>query len=110
MQSDTYLERYRSGEYEQVWSELVALGDGIRDATLYSDASAVAAELMGRVKANIETVIARLRTLNYRFAHPANLYSPPAPDVPERMAKTEHLAVRFRSRCGHGMRSWVVST
>jgi hypothetical protein len=44
----SYLERYLTGEHEQVWAELVALGAAVRDEPLYSDALAVARETMRR--------------------------------------------------------------
>jgi hypothetical protein len=45
-----YLERYRNGEYEQVWDELRALGPAVRDEPHYSQAREVAAETMRRVR------------------------------------------------------------
>jgi hypothetical protein len=40
----TYLERYRNGEREQVWAELLALGAQVREEPLFSDALAIARE------------------------------------------------------------------
>jgi hypothetical protein len=40
--SRTFLERYLTGEYEQVWAELEALGEAVREEPLYSDALTVA--------------------------------------------------------------------
>lgn len=62
-----YLERYRNGEYEQVWSELQALGPAVRQEPYYSQASEVAAETMRRVRRNCERIVARLRSLGYAF-------------------------------------------
>jgi len=53
----TYLERYLNGEYEQVWSELIALGEQVRQEPIYSDAYAVAEEAMRRVRVNIELLV-----------------------------------------------------
>ena len=39
-----WLERYQQGECEQVWREMLALGDAIRQEPHYSDARAVAYE------------------------------------------------------------------
>jgi hypothetical protein len=64
-----YLERYLSGEHEQVWAELVALGDAVRVEPLYSDALAVARETMRRVRWNIETLIPRLTAAGYQFGY-----------------------------------------
>lgn len=56
----TYLERYVSGEYEQVWDELVTLGAAVRQDPVYTDALAVARETMRRARANIDRLIPRL--------------------------------------------------
>ena len=62
-----YLERYRNGEYEQVWSDLQALGAAVREEPHYSEAHAVAAETMRRVRWNCELLVSRLRALGYVF-------------------------------------------
>lgn len=62
-----YLERYLSGEYESVWAELQALGPTVRDEPHFSQASAVAAETMGRVRRDCEMIVSRLRALGYIF-------------------------------------------
>jgi hypothetical protein len=62
-----YLERYRNGEYEQVWDELRALGPAVRDEPHYSQAREVAAETMRRVRRNCELLVTRLRSLGYIF-------------------------------------------
>ncbi|MBD2003038.1 MULTISPECIES: hypothetical protein [Cyanophyceae] len=53
----TFLERYKSGEYEQVWDELLARGSSIRNEPLLEDALAVARETMARTRTNIEILI-----------------------------------------------------
>jgi hypothetical protein len=65
----TYLERYLSGEFEQVWAELEALGEAVRDEPLYSDALAVARETMRRVRQNLEMLIPRLVAGGYQFGY-----------------------------------------
>ena len=62
-----YLERYRLGEYEQVWDELQALGQAVREEPHYSQAREVAAETMRRVRRNCERIISRLTSLGYVF-------------------------------------------
>ncbi len=62
-----YLERYRSGEYEQVWNDLQALGAAVRQEPHYSDAKEVAAETMRRVRRNCERLVSRLRSAGYIF-------------------------------------------
>jgi hypothetical protein len=68
----TYLERYQefaSAGYgnSRIWAELTSLGADIRQEPLYSDARAVARETMTRARHNVETLIGRLNTLEYRF-------------------------------------------
>src|SRR5579859_7270575 len=65
----SYLERYLQGECIQVWAELVALGEHVREEPVYADAWAVACETMRRVRQNIEGVIPRLRARGYVFVH-----------------------------------------
>jgi hypothetical protein len=62
-----HLERYRNGEYEQVWNDLQALGSTVRREPHYSQAQEVAAETMRRVRRNCERIISQLRTLGYVF-------------------------------------------
>jgi hypothetical protein len=62
-----FFERYSTGECEKVWAELVALGPAVREDPYAADALAVACETMERVEANVRTVTARLRKLNYEF-------------------------------------------
>lgn len=97
---ESYLERYISGEHEQVWAELQALGAAVREEPLYTDALAVARETMRRVRHNIETLIPRLEALGYTFGYGWALgrdfpnyvmavYTPPAPNVTETIAEIE---------------------
>jgi hypothetical protein len=62
-----YLERYLAGEYEQVWSELQALGPSVRQKPYLAEAHKVAAETMRRVRRNCERIVARLRASDYQF-------------------------------------------
>jgi len=63
----SYLERYRDGEFEQVWDELRALGSAVREEPHYTQAREVAAETMDRVRRNCELIVARLQYLGYVF-------------------------------------------
>jgi hypothetical protein len=65
--TSSYLERYRNGEHEQVYNELVGLGEAIRTEPLYGEAQAVAQEMMSRAQHNVTLLIERLRSLNYQF-------------------------------------------
>ncbi len=62
-----YLERYHHSEYEQVWSDLQALGATVRQEPHYSLACEVAAETMRRVRRNCELLVSRLRAAGYVF-------------------------------------------
>lgn len=82
-----YLERYRNGEYEQVWSDLQTLGPTIRQEPYYSQAQEVAVETMSRVRRNCEQLVVRLRTLGFIFgtfpdgslrSYPTQPLSPPS--------------------------------
>lgn len=64
-------ERYLAGEHEQVWYDLVSLGDAVRTDAHAADALAVAYETMHRVEQNIRTLVSRLEHLGYSFATPA---------------------------------------
>src|SRR5215472_15665414 len=63
----SFLSRYQRGEHEQVWTELLALGEQVREERLYLDALAVARETMRRVRYNIEMLIPRLKDIGYHF-------------------------------------------
>jgi hypothetical protein len=73
----TYLERYLDNEHLTVWAELVAQGPAIRQHPLYADAQAVAREMMTRARHNIDLLVQRLKTLEYRFIHPEQAWRPP---------------------------------
>jgi hypothetical protein len=75
--SMSYLERYLGGDYEQVWSDLVALGAGVRQEPVYSEAQAVARETMVRARRNVVMLVDRLTGLGYRFAFPERVWLPP---------------------------------
>ncbi|NJL54039.1 MAG: hypothetical protein HC876_21570 [Chloroflexaceae bacterium] len=63
----SHLERYRSGERTQAWRELVAFGAAVREEPLYSDARAVAEEIMQRISFNLHLILKRLVALEFQF-------------------------------------------
>ncbi len=80
-----YLERYRNGEHERVWSELQALGPAVRREPDYSQALEVALETMRRVRRDCEQLVSRLQHLGYAFGiYPdgSHGYHPQGPLVP----------------------------
>ena len=62
-----FLDRYRRGEYKQVWDELLAPRESVRHEPLLTDASDVARETMQGIRHNIEVLIPPLRTFGYQF-------------------------------------------
>lgn len=86
-------DRYQAGEHQQVWSDLIALGDAVRNGPAYPDALAVAHETMRRAQSNIETLIARLHDLGYRFAGEQEV----AQQSAERMASLTRQTESFRA-------------
>jgi hypothetical protein len=99
----SYLERYRQGEREQVWAELLDLGPGVREGRLYAEAKSVARETMTRARRNIELLVQRLTGLGYRFAHPDRVFVP-ADEETRRLAaeaerRTGALPLSLRAWC-----------
>jgi hypothetical protein len=92
-----YLSRYRSGDHEAVWAELLALGPAIRDEPLYSEALAVAHETMSRARRNVATLIERLTAMGYHFGRypdgssPAFYSGPLSPPDPGIKAQIDRL-------------------
>ena len=65
----SWLERYRSGDLVQVWTEIVAVGPDLwLDARTLKDAGAVAQETMRRARANVERLVELLPSVGYVFA------------------------------------------
>jgi len=93
-----FFDRYQSGQREQVWRELVALGPGVREDPHAADALAVAYETMQRVDANVRTLVTRLTAMNYVFTTEGGhsprdsarrAHVPPSPTVKKEIADFE---------------------
>ncbi|HKD77291.1 MAG TPA: hypothetical protein VKB76_17435, partial [Ktedonobacterales bacterium] len=67
--SGSFLQRYKAGEYIQVWDDLQSLGPVVYHPHYYDQARAVAQETMRRVCANIERLIPRLQQVGYIFGY-----------------------------------------
>lgn len=90
-----FLERYRNGEYEQVWIDLQALGPAVRHEPHYAQAQAVAAETMRRVRRNCDLLVSRLRALGYvfdTFPDGARRFPATAPRIPPSDAMRADMA------------------
>ena len=85
-------DRYSAGAHEEVWNELVALGPAVREDPHAADALAVAYETMRRVRANVETVTARLQALGYEHTLRTPLHQPPSPETRKLMVRLERKA------------------
>ena len=83
------LTRYLAGEHQQVWAELMALGDAVRQDPHAADALAVAYETMERVSANVRTVRGRLEELGYTFRMPKEAHEPPPHDAGKRLQRLQ---------------------
>jgi hypothetical protein len=59
--------RYLRGECEDVWNDLVLLGDAVLRQPFRSPARTVARETMRRARRNLLTIVDRLTALHYRF-------------------------------------------
>jgi len=67
MGSMNWLERYRTGEREQVWWELRQLGAAVRSPEIVDSARAVCDEMALRARSNIESIINRLTDQGFQF-------------------------------------------
>ncbi len=99
-----WLERYQQGKQEQVWADLLALGEQVRTEPFYTDAMAVARETMRRARFNIELLLERLPALGYAFGYTwaetaeqdwvalqPPVFARPKPDAEVRIAELERL-------------------
>jgi hypothetical protein len=62
-----WLNRYRAGEREAVWAEMISLGPDIRSKPYLEPAWSVAQETMRRARHNVETILQRLDQIGYEF-------------------------------------------
>jgi hypothetical protein len=90
--SNSFLERYRDGEYKELWDELIALGPAVRQSPYAEGARLVAEETMRRVAANVDTVIRRLESTGYRFRMKKGAHIPPGPQTDHFLKKLDDLA------------------
>jgi hypothetical protein len=63
----TLLERYLAGERDEVWAELRAADESVREEPLFTEAQSVLREAMTRVRRNVQTIVAFLEGEGYRF-------------------------------------------
>lgn len=63
----SYFERYQQGFCQEVYDELVAMQEAVFEEAVHQEAKLVAQEMMKRIRANIEMLIPRLKSLGYQF-------------------------------------------
>jgi hypothetical protein len=63
-----WIERYENGDHEEVWAEIVALEDSVRDRAVFEQAMSVAKMMMSRVRTNLERIAVVLAKAKYAFA------------------------------------------
>lgn len=73
-----WLDRYKKGEHEAVWSEICALEGWARDKAALGEIQKVTAEMMARVKKNLERIVGTLRKNGYNFQVPTKQVLAPA--------------------------------
>jgi hypothetical protein len=84
------LDRYKAGEYDKVWHELIALGPAARQDPQCADVLAVVYETMHRVEKNVHVIMTRLKSLGYRFSSVPHI--PPDKKTRKQMATLEKKA------------------
>jgi hypothetical protein len=84
-----WLARYRAGEREVVWAELVGLGASVRGPQFADQAVRVARETMARARQNVEEIHRRLTDVGYEFQNPGEVHVPPAPEIRHRLDEQE---------------------
>ena len=52
----TYFDRYKAGDYQAVWQDLVILGNKVFNNPVHNDTWRVSQTKMERVKINLETL------------------------------------------------------
>lgn len=96
--SPGWLDRYKSGQREQVWHELRQLGNRVRESDWVQEAQLVCDEMARRARHNVELIVDRLSNEGYRFHANDDEQTPvPAhiPPTPEASAYADWLQQRF---------------
>jgi hypothetical protein len=84
-----YLDRYLAGEHVAVWSELVALGDKVREEPLRAEAVRVCEVIVRHARFNLRTLHARLLEMGYQFADPDAALVDAGPDATAKIEEIE---------------------
>lgn len=84
-----YFERYEAGEHIDVWSELIALGENVREEPLRSEAIRVCREVVRRARYNLRTLYNRLLELGYQFADRESALIDAGPEAVNQVSQLE---------------------
>jgi hypothetical protein len=109
MSAPNWLNRYREGQRDQVWDEMLQLGGAIRGSDRVDEAQLVCDEMARRARRNIEVIVERLSSDGYRFHSNDDRQTPETPYVPPTATAREHeewLDRRF-GPLPLTLRSWV---
>ncbi|KOV82852.1 hypothetical protein [Nocardia sp. NRRL S-836] len=77
-----WLSRYESGQRDQVWLELLRLGDRVRESGWADEAQLVCDVMARRARHNVELIVERLTADGYRFHRNDDEQTPVRPHVP----------------------------
>ncbi len=100
--------RYQIGFHQEVYDELLAMGEHVFEPHIYEEALEVTRAIMKRVHSNVELLIPRLRKMGYLFRKGGfwdnytpegkaridrdyPIFQPPTPETLEHIAALEHL-------------------
>ena len=85
----SFFARYEAGERETVWQEIHELGAGVGQGSIWDDVCKTVHLTMQRVRANVETIVEDLRSINYQFDQPEQAHQPPTEQSLEQLALLE---------------------
>jgi len=87
--SNDWLARYEAGQNREVWAEMVALGDRVRDPAHIGPATAVARETMRRARRNVERLVTAMDRTAYRLEPLERTFAAPDDAVLDQIAEFE---------------------
>lgn len=74
-----------------MWHDLVSLGELERDSPIHQDVYQVTTEIMVRVEQNLNTIVTRLKSVDYRFVFPEEIHVPPGKHIGQKIQELESL-------------------
>ena len=104
------LKRYKDGKQEEVWQQLLELGQAFQEEPLHAQVKQVVDETMKRVRKNVELLYRRLQEIDFHFDKKTDWWQmdpfvAPPDDVATELEKIEKtigvLPLSLRSFCEH---------